>query len=339
LKILFDMILSNYTLSQALEHRREIMTNPSRVDYRDRHCGLLEPRHRMAFMHFNQSGILVPFSHDTSHFIEPNRLLFSAEGRWLTMDHMNPLNGWAIPPVQMSGKLHGVDPDDIFGCLFFHVKDQFKEFARRIRDFNINIHLAQYDARVISQAIPEGIFQPFGKNCFDRIETSNLADYIGIPRVLGDWAPLLNRRNKHAALLLYSMNWHQNRKNTKVSEDREATGPVLLRVADVLGLRRIDLAASGEHGRDLIRVAGLANTLYDNNTAFQGFLNGHETDKISRNHLVRLRSKNRIQTKRWGIPINEPHMKVPDLSKKDFYDLYCLGAAEALVRFLEFEAI
>jgi hypothetical protein len=73
LQLPLKMFLSNYTLTDALERRHAIMLHPSRVDYRDRQLGLLEPGHRMASMHFRKCGILLPFSHDTSHFTEPNR--------------------------------------------------------------------------------------------------------------------------------------------------------------------------------------------------------------------------------------------------------------------------
>lgn len=132
----------------------------------------------------------------------------------------DPLLGWAIPPVQASGKRHGVDPEDIYGCLFFHVKEQFAEFARRVEQFNINIYLTCSDAGNISQDISEGLIEPFGKSCFDRVETSNLADYLGPARVIEDWAPLLNRHNKHASLLMHSMNWYWNRENAEVADSK-----------------------------------------------------------------------------------------------------------------------
>lgn len=68
-----EMFVSNYTLSEALEHMRSVMLHPSRVDYRDRHSDILSPAHRMADAHFRKSGILASFSADTSHCTEPNR--------------------------------------------------------------------------------------------------------------------------------------------------------------------------------------------------------------------------------------------------------------------------
>lgn len=150
------------------------------------------------------------------------------------MDNAIPLNGWPIPDVQASGKRHGVNLHDIYGCLFFHVKDEFENFARRLRDFDITIHVTAFDARTISKIISLDEFKPFGKNCFDRIETSNIADTIGIPQVLEDWGPLLNKRNKHATLLIYLMNWTLKQANATVFSDTNARVSLIGHVCSVL---------------------------------------------------------------------------------------------------------
>ncbi|KZP04276.1 hypothetical protein FIBSPDRAFT_767683 [Athelia psychrophila] len=208
MKDFLRMPLSTYKFEDAMKSMHSAMLHPSRVDYRDRHLDGLTPGHRMAWTRHTQTGVLGPHSADTTHLIEPNRLLFDADGEWLTLDNANPLQGWDVSAVLASGQRHGINPQDIYGCLFFHVKDEFEEFARRIERFNINIHLTQLDARVVSRMIPQDFIKPFSSGCFDRIETSNLADYIGPTDVIDCWAPLLNRRNKHATLLMYFMNWH-----------------------------------------------------------------------------------------------------------------------------------
>jgi hypothetical protein len=124
------------------------------------------------------------------------------------MDSSNPLAGWDVATVLASGQRHGVDPADVYGCLHFHVRDIFKEFAKKIQNLNIHIHITQFDAHALSLYVQSGHFNPFGKNCFDRVETSNIADYVGAAAVIKDWGNLLSRRNKHAALLMYFMNWY-----------------------------------------------------------------------------------------------------------------------------------
>ncbi|KZP12530.1 hypothetical protein FIBSPDRAFT_754814 [Athelia psychrophila] len=208
MKDFLRMPLSTYRFEDAMKSMHSAMLHPSRVDYRDRHLASLMPGHRMAWTRHQQTGVLGPYSADTMHLTEPNRLLFAADGEWLTLDSANPLQGWDVSAVLASGKRHGINPQDISGCLFFHVKDEFEEFARRIERFKINIHLTQFDAGMVSKMIPQDFIKPFSSGCFDRIETSNLADYIGPAEVIDCWAPLLNRHNKHATLFMYFMNWH-----------------------------------------------------------------------------------------------------------------------------------
>lgn len=161
------------------------------------------------------------------------RLLFSAEGHWLTQDSASPLFGWDMTAVRASGKRHGVPDSDICGCLFFHVKDEFLRFATRVKDGNINIFVTPFDACGISQTIPLGLFLPFHANCFDRIETSNMADYIGVERVLRDWGPLLKKTNKYATLLVYFMNWPIGQPSAAI-DHRKLHKNLFLRTGSVL---------------------------------------------------------------------------------------------------------
>jgi len=250
------------------------------------------------------------------------------------------LHGWSIPVVQASGKRHGVNPNDIYGCLFFHVKDEFENFARRLRDFDITIHITAFDARTISKSISLDEFKPFGNNCFDRIETSNMADIIGIPRVLEDWGPLLNKRNKHATLLIYLMNWTMKQANATVLLNDKARVSLLPHVCSVLGMtNNPNLEPGGFYSSSTLRIMESLDIFYDNSGAFREFLDKQEAKNKAKSHGIRLRSENRIHTKRFGIPLNKQHLKVPEMSTAEYYDIYCLGSAEHPLRFLEFETI
>ena len=123
--------------------------------------------------------------------------MFSPDGEWLTLDNADPLQGWDISAVRASGERHGIHSNDIYGCLFFHVKDEFEEFSRRVERFKIDIYLTQCDAQALSESISKGLLGAWGPDCFDRIETSNMADYVGPAEVIDSWGPRLNKRNKH----------------------------------------------------------------------------------------------------------------------------------------------
>jgi len=301
----------------------------------------LKPAHRLASLHFRERGILVPFSVDVSHFTEPNRLLFSPEGDWLTLDNANPLYGWDTSAIWSSGSRYGVDPADVYGCLFFHVKDQFREFARRVRDFRIDIHLTQFDATLLSQGIAQGMLQPFEDNCFDRVETSNLADYIGTPRLLNDWGPLLNRQNKHATLLMYFMNWHTKQPGATAKSDSLASMRLLERAALALGvnLKQEALCRAGRYSPGMCRTLDTIEAFHDNNSAFQQYLDSQDTNSKASAQGLRLRPSNRIHPKRFGVPLNATRQKLPNLSREEFYELFVIGGCDYPVRFLEFEKL
>jgi len=102
------------------------------------------------------------------------------------------------------GAKYGIDPADITGFFFVHVKRELMEFACRMRNFRIDIHLTQFDLRVLAKGISIGAIPAFGDACFDDVEASNLIDTVGIP----NWGLLSNRRNEHASILMYSRAWH-----------------------------------------------------------------------------------------------------------------------------------
>lgn len=131
------------------------------------------------------------------------------QGEWLGPVGANPLHGWDVANAQSLSAKHGVDPSDIFGCLFFHIKRELMEFARRMKEFRLDVHVTQFDPRVLSKGISVGVLPPFKDECFDRIETSDLVDQIGIRECLANWAPLLNRLNEHASILMRSRSWHR----------------------------------------------------------------------------------------------------------------------------------
>lgn len=72
-----EMFRSNYTLGTALRSMHGVMLSPKREDYRDRYVAGLQPAHRLGFLHFRKSGVLVPFSTDITRFTEPNRCVLS----------------------------------------------------------------------------------------------------------------------------------------------------------------------------------------------------------------------------------------------------------------------
>lgn len=107
-----------------------------------------------------------------------------------------------------SGAKHKVESADIMGCLFFHWKDELVEFAKRVKLFNVNIHMTQYNPKILCRGLAIGALQAFDKGKFDRIDLSSMIDTVGIQESLADWASLLNKQNIHACIVMRSEKWY-----------------------------------------------------------------------------------------------------------------------------------
>ncbi|KAJ6465152.1 hypothetical protein C8R47DRAFT_991632 [Mycena vitilis] len=347
IQLAMKMFRSTYELPGALDNMHSVMWSPERVDYRDRYLFSLEPGHRLAFSKFRTTGVLAPFTVDVRHFTQPNRLLFSPEGGWLTMDNAIPLFGWDMDPVFECGKRHGATRADSYGCLFFYLKNQFQKFATRAKDFSLDITLSQSDARDLSQAIPAGLVtlvQNFRRAHFDRIETSNVADYCGTSQVIKEWAPLLNTANVHSVLLMNSMNWTMRQPNSRAQDglERSLNKKMLEQSAAILvrGVPRLSALSQ----RTLISPKAIALTecaeaFFDNESPFSEFLKRSGALQAADSVGARLRSIHRIHPKRSGLTLGTPSQTVPGnrLKRTEFYDLFLLGGANYTDRFVEVE--
>jgi hypothetical protein len=212
-------------------HRR----SPSNTDMHHLHYSRLEPSHRLAVLHYRKTGVILPFGVRKDHFDHPNPFLFSPEGKWLEHIIMNPLHlrkyvrslepYFQIPlmfllfwsstaAVIETGRAHGAQRADVYGCLYFYLADELQTFADRLCSFHINFRVFSDEHRVLSKNLREGTLSPFGFPAgikFDRIQVGDLSELAGeqmkISDILADWSPLL-KENKHATLLCQILTWY-----------------------------------------------------------------------------------------------------------------------------------
>ncbi len=98
---------------------------------------------------------------------------------------------------------HNLPENDLYGRLFFYIRDRLLKMAKTLQRIPVNVELHQKDAHDLAKDLKKrGIF-------LDRIDVYNICDknYLGIQTVLRDWAPLLNRSNPNSALVTLFMNW------------------------------------------------------------------------------------------------------------------------------------
>nr|GAT51411.1 predicted protein [Mycena chlorophos] len=337
-KRILEMCHSGYPLATALKNMKEITLTSDLVDFREKHFAALKPPHRMCFHRFRETGILAPFSHNTVNFTEPNRLLFSAQGAWLVPEDANPLHGWDMSGVKLAGIKCGVSPEsDILGCLFFHVKHELREFAKRVRDLRIDIHVTSFAPGLLAKGISVGALPAFEDASFDRVVAGNLVDSMdigGMRACLADWGPLLNRENPCASILMRTKAW-QTQFHPQVGLSAQ-WGPHAMKI--FMDIKMKAVFDQGLRPPALWSVFESLDAFQDTEDEFQEYLDEQDTDRSAAEFDLQLRTTHRVHPKRFGIPLGASHVERPDLSSEEFYDLFTLGGANLPTRFLEFEA-
>ncbi|KAI4517237.1 hypothetical protein K525DRAFT_290018 [Schizophyllum commune Loenen D] len=345
------MLISTHGVEEALASMHDTMLHPSRIDYRDRFLASLQPAHRVAWARNKRIGVLASFADDTSAFTEPNRTMFSPDGQWMTLDSADQLHGWPVPDVLSSGQRSGLPPADVYGSLCAHVRGQLIEFARRMERFRIDIHVSQADARDLAVDVGRNAYAPhFTSGCFDRIETSNVADYIGLARVIDDWGPLLSRENQDTSLLAYTMNWHVQQPDVPgfehfMASSKGAKDVQFARTARAMvcvsaawkSLALTTLMSGGPILPELSLFMENMAAFCDTSAAFERWLDKQGAKQSLKKRGLRMRQENRIHPKRFGVSFDAGPNDVPDMTQDAFYKLYNLGGAYAPIRFLEFE--
>lgn len=139
--------------------------------------------------------------------------MFSETGDYLLSDVDNVWDGWDIDDVVKSGALHDADPEDLNGCLFFHLRDQFIECSRRLKLFKIKFALYSQHLASIGFLLGSPLQEISALHRgFDRVEVTDRADDShqgigGFKLIAKSFAQILDPTNKHATLIVTLMDW------------------------------------------------------------------------------------------------------------------------------------
>ncbi|PPQ79343.1 hypothetical protein CVT26_007458 [Gymnopilus dilepis] len=333
-EVLLQFASSPLSVGDVQKEYERVRNVPSRADYRDRMYSQLRPSHRVAFQEYRRFGIVLPFGAANAHFNVPNLSLFSPNGRWMQNDYADPLKGWDTKAVIEAGKAHGAHVEDIYGCLYFFLSSEFRQFAERLRTFNISFSMSSFDARDIPQMILKGVLAapltmpPSIK--FDRIEVSNILDgnYVGIDGVLSQWGAFL-KGGKDASVLGYFMNWIAQEEEGRASTAGGGDGAVGegLVMAAVQKTMESDGIIGRPKREDMQRLLFAAmsdsEALYENSKPFAAYLKKQGLDAVLRKTKLRLRQKHRIVPHRLLAPLGAVANALPVFPDKDawYYDV------------------
>ncbi|KAF8842965.1 hypothetical protein BDN67DRAFT_278960 [Paxillus ammoniavirescens] len=323
--------------TQARDEYERMRTTPARLDSRDRTIVGLKPSHRLAFLEFWRSGLVLPFGAVNAHFTMPNVSLFSPFGDWLQSSVEDPLTFWDPKDVIKSGQVHGAQPEDIYGCLYFFLSDQLRTFAKRIRELHITFHVFSTDARTLANEISGGRYLMHGISSsirFSRIRVANALDVdcVGVQDILRSWGPLLAQGDT-AAIIGIFMNW------SGIHKDGSATGAgedVVARIVDKLV--KAGRIPPGTNPTTAVSTASRElDAMYDNSKAFSRFLAAQGLGGVLRETKLKRRLKNKIVPHRVSMPIDARSGDLPHLPDDETWYRYVrLSRTSFTARFVEF---
>ncbi|KAG5338829.1 hypothetical protein C0989_006060 [Termitomyces sp. Mn162] len=178
-------------------------------------------------------------------------------------------------------------------------KEELMEFTRRIKEFYIDLHVTQFSPPLLSKGISIGVFPAFAEGCFDRVDTADITDREGIPELLADWGPMLNRNNGRACIIMHSRQWHRNRPNT-TAQSNPCSAVMLIERCKKLPSLRIKLASVLTHGTKspaLMRLLESLDAFIDHAKAFREYLCAEQVDMIAKDLGLRVRQYNHVNSK------------------------------------------
>ncbi|KAH6896239.1 hypothetical protein BKA70DRAFT_1316671 [Coprinopsis sp. MPI-PUGE-AT-0042] len=306
-------------------------------DERGRTYGRLRPSHRVAMQEYHRSGIILPHGAVKSHFDQTNGSLFTREGRWNQREDSDPLRGWDLDEVVAAGKRHGATIEDIYGCLYFFLKEQLVTFTSRLRKFKISITLAGYGSDWLGGVIKSSILKPSGylpKNFkFDRIWMSNAIDvgHVELEKCLRLWAPWL-KDGEHAVLA--GAGWFA----TASRDVRSAGADYLLGLPYFKTLINSDVVKNSQDRSTMFRDLVQFDVIYDNSKPFETFLEKKQLDKLLEETKLKRRSKHKVVPHRVGVSLGAPIDALPGFggTEESYYLHNTMTYGAWAARYLEF---
>lgn len=189
--------------------RKEKMLKDDYLDARERHYFNLSPPQRVSAQNFCNTRILLPFGTPINDFTKANPAQFNMDqGEWLGTEDYNPMSGYALKAVLETGHRHNVPKNDIYGSLYFYVRDQLEAFCNKLTTTVVNFHFYHQPISALPLVLKETL-NPFSTSAFDRIDASTITESLGIKDTLVALGPLLKTttQNEYATLFTHHLNY------------------------------------------------------------------------------------------------------------------------------------
>lgn len=245
----------------------------------------------------------------------------------------NPLHGWDPCEVIATGKAHGANPEDVYGCLYFFLTEQLRQFHRRLRQFNISFKITSFGAPHLAKALlsPDKPLVEFGLPSsirFDRIMVSNIFDeaYVGLKEALVRWGPFLSARPQ-AILVGYFLDWFTSQRNGRIEGAPKALEDRLLRQLSPRHKVPVDMPHDPEGMNNWMSMHDEVHTLYKNSEPFATYLRKQGLESVLRQTRLMLKEHHTIVPHRYGAPMRGSSDALPEFVDDDamYYNVRLSG--------------
>ncbi|EAS27817.3 uncharacterized protein CIMG_09021 [Coccidioides immitis RS] len=314
----FFKVPDNMSVQNAMGIRQDTTMAIHKLDSAQRVYYSNPPFWRVSKLKFREDGIVLPFGSCRAKFNTPNPTLFFESKGWLLPDVADPLEGWCLEDILVKTPLA---KNDLYGALFFYLRDIIFKFCRRVSAMECHIDLFQVRAAYLPAMA--------GGPIFDRIELSNLADkeYYGIGHCIGAFGVMLKEKSKnpHATMLTLFMNAVDGKpKPNNVTKNSLVKKANLERY--IPGISELKLSPSPYDPDKFKIVEGLA-LLRNPEGQFHRYMQVMEFSKLSEAFEMGIKGVNTIAPK-WPLRLRE------NATKAEF-DMLLASAKSGTPRYVE----
>ncbi|KAI0506920.1 hypothetical protein F5B22DRAFT_638889 [Xylaria bambusicola] len=196
-KIARQWSFGSASLKAVLTRHMQRQGDCAHLDHYERTLMSFPPEWQAAKRRYMPSAQVTPFENydnPANWPLDYNPSLFYGNF-WPLKQDADPLRGWDLATINEEKGTERAD-NDIYGKLFYYVRNLFKSFILKLRTVNVTFHVVPYNGYDLAQET---------QMKFDRIETSALADenLVGVRTVVDTLSPLLKspRVNPHATMI------------------------------------------------------------------------------------------------------------------------------------------
>ena len=127
-----NTLQSSRHIGKCMEDRNKHFLSPQGKRYAVEMLSTLSPHQRVSWDNFAQLGMLLPLGAFNAHHNVQNPFLFDVDNHWRPESQLDPLQCWPRAEIIAAGERYCVPSNDIYGALFFLVRQKLSECIRKL---------------------------------------------------------------------------------------------------------------------------------------------------------------------------------------------------------------